>query len=111
MRHNNQFIMNSGGCVVSNNILQHKGNLKWCVRETPVNNLDNGWRFISDIDTDEYLSDPKNMSVCDFNSVAEIEPAIIQIYSYEVGSDLTLVCLNGTKVFVDSTTGLPIVTN
>ena len=108
MRHNRKFIEHAGGCVVSNNILQRKGKLKWCVREESVNNIDNGWRFFSDIDTDEYLSDAKNLSVCDFNTVIEIEPAVILIYSYDVGSDLTLVCSNGIKMFVDTATGLPI---
>ena len=41
-----------GGSIVSKNILQGKGRLKWCIREKSVNKLDNGWRFLSDIDTD-----------------------------------------------------------
>ena len=57
------FISNAGGCIVSKNILSHKGKLKWCVREQSMNNVDNGWRFLSDIDTDEYLSIADNMCV------------------------------------------------
>ena len=48
-----QFIKNAGGCVVSRNILSGKGKLKWCIRENSVNEVDNGWRFLSDIDTNE----------------------------------------------------------
>ncbi|MEC3417554.1 DUF2185 domain-containing protein, partial [Bacillus cereus] len=40
-----------GGSVVSKNILQNKGNVKWCIKEQPVNAIDNGWRFLSEIDT------------------------------------------------------------
>ena len=36
--------LNLGGCIVSKNILEGKGNIKWCFREKPSNELDNGWR-------------------------------------------------------------------
>lgn len=47
-----QFISNAGGCVVSKNI---------------INKNDNGWRFFSDIDTEEYINNPHNLMICDFN--------------------------------------------
>lgn len=99
------FIPNAGGCVVSKNILSHKGNLKWCVREEPINEMDNGWRFFSDIDTEEYLSEADNMCVCDYNTVVNIEPAIIAIYDYKIGTDIALVEENGKKKFIDNHTG------
>lgn len=99
------FISNAGGCIVSKNILSHKGKLKWCVREQSMNNVDNGWRFLSDIDTDEYLSIADNMCVCDFNTVANIEPAILAIYNCEIGTDVELVEINGKKKFIDNNTG------
>ena len=40
--------MNMGGSVVSKNILENKGRLKWCFREKSVNEIDNGWRFLSE---------------------------------------------------------------
>ena len=58
------FIPGAGGSVVSKNILSHKGILKWCVREESVNDIDNGWRFFADIDTEEYLSKADNMCIC-----------------------------------------------
>ncbi|WP_255368054.1 DUF2185 domain-containing protein [Psychrobacillus sp. OK032] len=30
----------------------------------PVNELDNGWEFLSDIDTEEYFADASDMSIC-----------------------------------------------
>ena len=54
------FITDAGGSIVSKNILSHKGKLRWCVREESVNDVDNGWRFFSDIDTEEYLSKADN---------------------------------------------------
>lgn len=100
-----KFIKDAGGCVVSKNIILRKGVLKWCVREKSLNNNDNGWRFFSDIDTDEYLRDANNMMICDFNTVANIEPAILAIYSLPVGTDIELVISNGRRNFIDNNTG------
>lgn len=58
--------MNMGGAVVSRNLLENKSRLKWCFRENSVNEVDNGWRFLSEIDTDEYLKNASNMVICDW---------------------------------------------
>ncbi|MFV0290278.1 MAG: hypothetical protein ACK5IJ_05175 [Mangrovibacterium sp.] len=40
-RENNlEFIKNAGGCIVSKNILDGKGNLKWILREKSVDAVD-----------------------------------------------------------------------
>ncbi|ERI10254.1 DUF2185 domain-containing protein [Aneurinibacillus aneurinilyticus] len=99
------FIDGAGGCIVSKNILDNKGNLKWLLREESVNDVDNGWRFFSDIDNDEFINNPKNMTICDFNTVAEIEPAVIGIYHFPIGSDLQLIVENNRRFFLDNLTG------
>lgn len=100
-----EFIQNAGGCVVSNNIMNRKGKLKWCVRDEPVHPADNGWRFFSDIDDDAYLSDAKNMSAWNYNSIAEIEPAILMIYNMPIGTDLVFMHENGERYFIDAKSG------
>ena len=100
-----KFIPNAGGSIVSKNILNHKGQLKWCVREESVNDVDNGWRFFSDIDTEDYLNKADNMCICDFNTIANIEPAILSIYNCQVGTDVELIKNNGKKIFLDNNTG------
>lgn len=97
--------MGLGGSVVSKNILEHKGNLKWCIKEEPINRLDNGWRFLSDIDTDEFLANPSNMVICDWGTVIEVEPAITSIFNMPQGTDITLINENGKKYFIDTNTG------
>lgn len=97
--------MGLGGSVVSKNILEHKGNLKWCIKEAPINRLDNGWRFLSDIDTDEFLANPSNMVICDWGTVIEVEPAIMSIFNMPQGTDITLINENGKKYFIDTNTG------
>ncbi|MBC6310992.1 DUF2185 domain-containing protein [Listeria sp. FSL L7-1582] len=99
-----EFIKNAGACIVSKNIVDKKGYLKWALREESVNASDNGWRFFSEIDNDEYLSKKENLVICDFNTVAEIEPAIIAIYLFPFGSDLQLISENGKKYFLDNLT-------
>lgn len=99
------FIENAGGCLVSKNITTGKGKLTWCLREDSVNRQDNGWRFFSDIDTDVYLSDADNLEICDFNTVANIEPAVTAIFDFPVGTDLELVRDNGKMAFYDNLTG------
>jgi len=39
--------------------------VKWCIKDQPVNAIDNGWSFLPEIDTDEYFADALNMSICD----------------------------------------------
>lgn len=101
----NKFIKDAGGCLVSKNILCGNGLLKWCVREESINEIDNGWRFFSDIDTEEYLSDSENLAICDYNTIADIEPAIIGIYLLPIGTDLELVIEDGKRTFYDNNTG------
>ena len=62
-----------GACMVSRNIYEKKGNLKWCIREECVKSVDNGWRFLSDIDTDDYLSDSNNWCILAYETLVEID--------------------------------------
>ncbi|OZS77775.1 hypothetical protein CF394_09580 [Tetzosporium hominis] len=89
-----------GGCVISNNILTGKGDLRWCIKEEPVNDVDTGWRFLSDNDTEEFLSDSSNMSVCDWNTIFEIEPAVMKIYDMPIHTEVTLLKENNRRFFV-----------
>ena len=97
--------MNMGGSVVSNNILTGKGRLVWCIREKSVNPVDNGWRFFSDVDTPEFLASAKNMTICDWGTVFEIEPAISLIFDCPVGTELKLENIDGQFRFINAETG------
>lgn len=94
--------------MVSKNIYENKGNLKWCIREKSVKDIDDGWRFISDIDTDEFLSNNDNWCILAYETVVELEPAIMAIYSMPIGTELTLIDKNDVKCFVDTNSGNPI---
>ena len=95
-----------GACTVSRNIYERRGTLKWCIREEGKRDVDCGWVFLSDIDTDEYLSDVNNWCILAFETVVEIEPAILAIYDMPVGTDLTLVIeKGGRRFFIETHTG------
>ena len=87
------FIQGAGAAIVSRKIVERTGNIKWLTREEPFapHPQDSGWRVLSDRDTTEYLDDPKNMTVVDFNELCNIEPACIGIYDLPIGSDIQLV--------------------
>ena len=97
--------MGLGASIVSNNILKNKANIKWIFREDSVDELDNGWRFFSKIDTEEYLSHSENMSVCDWSTIVEIEPAVLPIFNMPIGTELILIYEGEKKYFLDSNTG------
>ena len=97
-----------GACMVSRNIYEKRASLKWCIREKSIKDIDNGWRFLSDIDTDNYLLDSKNWCILAFESVIEIEPAVLAIYDMPVGTEVTLLQEGKQKYFVETNTGKPV---
>lgn len=78
------------GSIVSRNILQEKDNLMWCYRNEPQNSIDNGWRFFTQHDDDEFINQSNNMIICDFNLIANIEPALYEVYKMPIGTFLKL---------------------
>lgn len=86
-----EFIPKAGACLVSTNVLSGAGLVRWMVRQESQAPVDNGWRIFSHVDTSEFLADPDNLKVTDFNEACAIEPALIGIYDLPVGSDLQVV--------------------
>ena len=97
--------MGLGASIISNNILENKANIKWILREESVNELDNGWRFLSEIDTEDYLSHAENMSICDWSTIVEIEPAVLSIFNMPIGTELTIIYEDERVCFLDTITG------
>ena len=85
-----EFIPKAGACLATTNVLERRGKVKWMWRRPSQNGADNGWRVMSDIDTPEYLNVASNWKIVDFNDVCHIEPALIGIYDFEVGSELSI---------------------
>ena len=99
------FIENSGGCMITKSLLSGKSNLKWIFRENSVNDVDNGWRALGDSDTQEYINDNKNHVVVSFNTLANLEPAVLSIFHMSIGTDLEFHYDETGRYFTDNNTG------
>ncbi|QCQ17192.1 DUF2185 domain-containing protein [Microbacterium sp. RG1] len=101
-----EYVKNSGGSIVSKNVLERRAPLRWAFREKAVDAVDNGWRFLSEIDDDDYINDPANLQVVSFNTVVDIEPAVLPILYMPVGTDLTITRDEAGRIqLVDNKTG------
>lgn len=100
-----EFIPGAGLCIASKNVLTRAGSIRWVVREESRSPQDNGWRVFSELDTPAYLDDAGNLETVDYNRVCEIEPALIGIWDFPVGSDLQIVVTESGTTVVDTPTG------
>ena len=96
---------NLGGCIITRSLYEGTSKLKWIFREESVNEVDNGWRAIGDSDTEEYINTIGNNVVVDFDTLVQIEPAVLVIYHLPVGSDLEFIQDETGRYFIDSNTG------
>lgn len=99
------FIPNAGSCVVSDRVLTGQGRARWFIREQPMADGDSGWRILASGDTSDYLADPAHLAVTDYNRVCMIEPALIGVWRFPVGSDVQLVDDELGLRLVDTRTG------
>lgn len=98
-------IDHAGGMIVTKSLLSGHSKLKWLFRDDGINPDDSGWRAIGDTDTQEYLDNPANSIIVGFNTLVNIEPAVLSVYTMPVGTDLGFCCERGEKFFRDTKTG------
>lgn len=99
-----KYVENAGSCIVTKSLLNGESNFRWLFREEPLNNIDTGWMAFGDSDNDEYVNDPKNLSVVDLNTLINIEPTILNVYEMPVGTDLIFIEEDGEKYFINAKT-------
>jgi hypothetical protein len=100
-----EFIPRAGASLATLNVLEGRGLVRWMVRRPSKAPADNGWQIMSHLDTSAYLSDPSNWRIADYNDLCAIEPALIGIWNFPVGSDLQLVRDELGIRIVDTPTG------
>ena len=98
-----EYIKGAGGTIVSKSILSGTSRLKWLFREN--SEYGNGWIAFGDTDTQEYVNNADNMQVVDFNTLANIEPAVVNVFYMPVGSDLEFRSDKSGKYFIDTRNG------
>ena len=97
------YIQGAGGTIVSKSILNGTSRLKWLFLQEGGHG--NGWIAFGDTDTQEYVNDVKNMEIVDFNILANIEPAVADVFYMPMGSDLEFRSDKTGTYFVDTRTG------
>tara|TARA_B100001093_G_scaffold456844_1_gene468114 strand:- start:1989 stop:2318 length:330 start_codon:yes stop_codon:yes gene_type:complete len=74
-----RLIPNMGGAFATDHITVEGKPLSYMYREEPDNEMDSGWRFFSGEETQDYVDDSSNTSIYEVNTIANYEPAIIEL--------------------------------
>lgn len=75
-----------GGCFASDLITVEGARVGFMYREDPDFQADSGRRFMSGLESDEYVDDPDNLEIYDVNTIANYDPDIIPFLDSPVGS-------------------------
>lgn len=97
-----QYITGAGVCIVSKSLLYGASKLKWLFRED--NKIGNGWVAFGDKDTQVYLDNAENLEIVNFNILANIEPAVLNVFYMPIGTDLEFYSDENDSYFIDTKT-------
>ncbi len=75
-----------GGCIATDRITVEGYPVRFMYRETPDNDIDSGWRFMSGLEDDAYMDNPANHGAYDVNTIANYDPSIIPFLDAAEGS-------------------------
>lgn len=89
--------------MVTKSVLNGETGLKWLFRET--DGIGNGWVALGESDTQAYVDDAANYAIVDFNTLANIEPAVLNILHMPAGADLEFKPDPSGGYFVDTVNG------
>ena len=90
-------VENLGACMATEKITVDGELIGYMYREQPDLEVDNGWRFLSGTETQEYADDSIHWAFYDSNTIANYDPAIIPYLSLPMGTELERV--KGTEEF------------
>lgn len=76
-----------GGCIATDKITVEGQKVGYMYREESNYELDNGWRFMSGDETQEYIDNPDNHSIYDLNTIANYDSEIILFMELPVGTE------------------------
>ncbi len=77
-----------GGFMISKNVTQKVKKIKYTYREqSSIPNL-NGWNIYSEIDDDNYVSDPNNFEIVGASTINNIAPEMLEIFNAPYGTDI-----------------------
>ncbi len=77
-----------GSCLTSDKITVEGLPIGYMYRESPEEENDSGWRFLSGTESQEYIDDPYNSMVFEVNTVANYDSSIIPYLKSRIGTEL-----------------------
>lgn len=92
-----ELVPGTGYSLVSNQITIDGLPVGYMYREERIDKEDTGWRFLSGLETEEYLDDPDNSKALSVNVVANYDQAIIPYLKNKIGTEWERV--GGTEEF------------
>lgn len=98
-----EYIRGAGACLVTKSVLNGERPLRWFFRDQK--GIGNGWVAFGDGDDDAYVNNADNFAIVDFNTLANIEPTVLNVLYMPVGTDLEFKSDASGKYFVDTKTG------
>ncbi len=83
-----ELIQPIGGCFATDSITIEGNKILVMIKEEPSFENDSGWFFMSGLETQEYIDDPKNIMIFEVNTIANYDQSIIPFLNLPVGSRL-----------------------
>ena len=81
-------ISNYGACIATDKITVDGLLVGYMYREEPISDVDNGWRFFSGTEDQEYVDNPDNSCFYNTNTIANYDPCIIPYLDLPLGTEL-----------------------
>ena len=94
-----QLVDPMGSCLASDKITVDGLQIGFMYRETPEEENDSGWRFLSGTETQDYIDNPNNSMVFEVNTVANYDAAILPYLKSRIGTELERV--EGSNDFIE----------
>jgi len=90
-------IPSMGGGMISDQIAVEGLPVGYMCRQAPNHAADSGWTFMSGRESQAYADDPKNWTMCDLNTIANFDRAVVPYLGLPIGTRLDRVA--GTPDF------------
>jgi hypothetical protein len=75
-----------GACIATDMITVEGRRVRFMYRESPANEVDSGWRFLSGYESDDYMDDPANHGFYDVNTIANYDRDIVPFLDSPIGT-------------------------
>ncbi len=75
-----------GACFATDSITVDGHKVAFMYREDPDNDMDSGWRFLSGLESEEYMDNADNHAIYDVNTIANYDSEIVPFLNMPYGT-------------------------